>query len=370
MKILCLSPYHGGSHRSFFESFCAASCHDVHIVSLEPRHFKWRMRSGALEIVAKAREAGVFQQSWDLIFTSTLMNLAELRAFLPRELRSTPIVAYFHENQVSYPTREYQERDNHFAITNWLSAQAADRCIFNSRFNLNSFLNGTQQLLRKMPERIKGSSLSTIEAKSCVVYPGIDSEFFSAVPLKKETTLRPVLGWCGRWEHDKNPLGFFETLERLEQNNFDFSLIFLGQSFRSIPPEIAAGLKRHQGRILHAGFAESREEYRKLLQQMDYCVSSARHEFFGLALLEAASAGAQPVAPDRLVYPELYPKPYLYPDTKSGLFDYLALRLPQNGKQERLNPVASSSAQATAQRYNLPQMCADLDRELERPFDS
>jgi glycosyltransferase involved in cell wall biosynthesis len=44
-------------------------------------------------------------------------------------------------------------------------------------------------------------------------------------------------------------------------------------------------------------------------------VSTARHEFFGVAVVEAIAAGALPLLPHRLSYPELVPQPhgtYLY----------------------------------------------------------
>jgi len=39
-------------------------------------------------------------------------------------------------------------------------------------------------------------------------------------------------------------------------------------------------------------------------------VSTAQHEFFGLAVVEAIAAGAFPVLPNRLVYPERIPEEY------------------------------------------------------------
>ena len=47
------------------------------------------------------------------------------------------------------------------------------------------------------------------------------------------------------------------------------------------------------------------EQYRGLLLDSDVVVSAADHEFFGIAIVEAIAAGAVPVLPDRLSFPEL-----------------------------------------------------------------
>jgi hypothetical protein len=41
-------------------------------------------------------------------------------------------------------------------------------------------------------------------------------------------------------------------------------------------------------------------------------VSTATNEFFGLAMVEACYAGASPLVPDRLAYPEIYPASFRY----------------------------------------------------------
>ena len=51
-RILLLSPYHGGSHRAFAEGLAAASRHELTILSLPARFWKWRMRGAALLLAA------------------------------------------------------------------------------------------------------------------------------------------------------------------------------------------------------------------------------------------------------------------------------------------------------------------------------
>ncbi|MEM8564527.1 MAG: DUF3524 domain-containing protein, partial [Pseudomonadota bacterium] len=45
----------------------------------------------------------------------------------------------------------------------------------------------------------------------------------------------------------------------------------------------------------------------------DVILSTADHEFQGLAVLQAVMRGCLPVVPDRLVYPEIYPNQFRYP---------------------------------------------------------
>ncbi len=66
----------------------------------------------------------------------------------------------------------------------------------------------------------------------------------------------------------------------------------------------------------------STEDYRYWVRRADVVVSTARHEYFGVAVVEALASGAIAVLPDRCSYPEIVPAAYhgvaLYPDGGLG----------------------------------------------------
>ncbi len=315
MRILALNPYHGGSHKQFLHDWRTRSQHEFVVLSLPPRHLKWRMRQAAVGFARDLEELGSAQNKFDLIWTTSLCNVAELRGLLPESHRTLPLCVYFHENQITYPTRS-QERDRasdwdiNLPINNWTSALAADQVWFNSKYNLQSFLEGTKTLLKKMPDEKSLWTLEAISSRSKVFMPGVDLDFF--YPNKGSRAGALTITWVGRWEHDKRPDLFFDALEKLKAAQIPFQLICLGQHFRQIPAPFLDANKQLASRIKHFGYCDDRKQYRRLLQQSDVVVSTADHEFFGLALLEAVACGAWPLVPDQLVYPELYGKEFRY----------------------------------------------------------
>jgi glycosyltransferase involved in cell wall biosynthesis len=119
--------------------------------------------------------------------------------------------------------------------------------------------------------------------------------------------------WNHRWEYDKGPERLFGALRQLQQAGADFRVHVIGQQFRRQPAvfaEMHAQLKAHIGAW---GMVEATAGYRRLLQQSHVALSTAMHEFQGLALLEATACGCVPLAPDRLAYPEFLPADCRYP---------------------------------------------------------
>jgi len=308
LKILVLEPYYGGSHQSFLAGLAAHLPFVFDIFSLPARGWKWRMRFSALYfagILPKTREH-------DLVLCSTFVDVAALRGLGPSWLAETPILTYYHENQFAYPVRVDDERDMHFAVTNMMTAAASDKTAFNSCYNRDTFLAGCRDISRKIPD-MKIDMIGAIRAKAEVLYPPLDfSDLDVAVSSHSSAGRTPVIVWNHRWEHDKNPELFFDALFRLQEEQVDFNLVLLGQSFAHQPGIFEKALDRLAHRILHAGFVHDRNDYYRRLAQGDIIVSTSRHEFYGIAVIEAVRAGCRPLLPNKLSYPELFPGEFLY----------------------------------------------------------
>lgn len=63
------------------------------------------------------------------------------------------------------------------------------------------------------------------------------------------------------------------------------------------------------------GFMRERADYYHLLDRAHFVLSTALHEFQGLAVLEAVMRGCRPLVPDRLSYPEYIAPAFRYPST-------------------------------------------------------
>ena len=314
MKILVLEPYYGGSHKTFLDGLLAHVPLDFFLLTLPARSWKCRMRLAAPFFAGRIAEL-LSKEKFDAVLCSSFVDVATLRALLPRAVNRLPFFTYFHENQFVYPVRREDERDFHFGLTNLTSVLASDKVAFNSRYNMETFFTGVERIVKVCPDMQFKNIVETIRLKSSVHYPGIDFRNIDAVTrAERKKNDSPVIIWNHRWEHDKNPKLFFETLIRLDRQDIDFQLILLGQSFRTIPPVFAEALEKLKHRIIHCGFVKTGEEYARLLHSGDVVVSTSSHEFYGISVIEAVRAGCYPLLPARLSYTELFPAEFLYND--------------------------------------------------------
>jgi glycosyltransferase involved in cell wall biosynthesis len=127
-----------------------------------------------------------------------------------------------------------------------------------------------------------------------------------------------------------------------------------GENFRRVPAEFEWARENLGERIVQWGRVEPWEAYIRLLWEADIVVSTAVHDFFGAAVVEAIACGCRPVLPKRLAYPEHIPREQwshcLYAD-----FDELLERLEQAIREPNLN------LQAAVARYDWDVMANQYD---------
>ncbi|MEZ6196294.1 MAG: DUF3524 domain-containing protein [Planctomycetota bacterium] len=318
MRVLLLEPYDGGSHRRFLDELTRELDLDVLRLSRPARAWKWRMRFAAPDFAARLRALRAADRRFDLVIASTFLDLAAFRALAPAEIARRPHLLYFHENQFAYPAQREDERDLHFGVTNFQSALAAERCLFNSRHNLESFLDAAADLARRAPDMDLTSLVPDVRSRSAVLPVPLDlrAEPPCAAPRPAGP---PLVLWNHRWEHDKDPEAFFRVVETVAARGLDFEVAVAGESFARRPAVFDEAPARLGARLVHHGFLPSRADYLSLLRRSALCVSTARHEFQGLAVLEAAAQGAHLLLPDRLSYPELFPDLARYRDEEDLL---------------------------------------------------
>jgi glycosyltransferase involved in cell wall biosynthesis len=316
MKVLLLSAYSAHSHvhwarclQTMFKSW------QWRVLNLPPRYFSWRVRGNAL--YWSVEERTVLEEGYDLLIATSMVDLATLRGLVPA-LTHVPSILYFHENQFEYPQTERQHNLLEIQLTSIYAALAADRILFNSNYNQQTFMAGCAKLLRNMPDRVPPDIVPGLQDKAEVIPVPIDLDKSRTVltrwpSAEPDNPLRATrLLWVGRFEYDKGAQGLLRILYHLENSGLDYELAMTGQQFRQMPPVFSEIKNTYGHRLVQFGYVEELSVYHGLLQAADIVLSTALHEFQGLAVMDAVAHNCLPIVPDRLVYPEIYPTSLRY----------------------------------------------------------
>ena len=127
--------------------------------------------------------------------------------------------------------------------------------------------------------------------------------------------------------------------KQLKEAGVSFRLSAIGETFREMPEVFVWAKEFFADHIDRWGYQQSHSEYESALGEADVVVSTANHEFFGISIVEAVAAGAWPVLPRRLAYPEIVAKietadvdEFFYDGTVSSLVSRLSELADRIGK--------------------------------------
>ncbi|XP_072787844.1 tRNA-queuosine alpha-mannosyltransferase isoform X8 [Taeniopygia guttata] len=298
MSVLLIEPFYGGSHKQLMDLLQEELQEDCVLYTLPAKKWHWKARTSALYFMQTVPTSSNYR----ILFASSVLNLAELAALRP-DLGKLKKVLYFHENQLAYPVQKCQERDFQYGYNQILSCLVADVVVFNSAFNMESFLKSIGKFMKLIPDHRPKDLEKIIRPKCQVLY----------FPVRFPDVSR---------EHDKDPETFFKVLMKLKEQDLPFHVSVLGETFSEIPDIFSETREVLGSSVLHWGYLHSKDDYFRALCTADVVISTAKHEFFGVAMMEAVHCGCYPLCPKALVYPEIFPAEYLY-STPEQLFKRL-----------------------------------------------
>jgi glycosyltransferase involved in cell wall biosynthesis len=327
MRILLLSAYDAHSHRRWRQGLVAAFPEwQWTVLTLPPRFFSWRVRGNSLSWAFSERKT--LEQPYDVLIATSMTDLSALKGLVPA-LASIPSLVYCHENQFVYPDHREGQRIEP-KITSLYTLLSADRVVFNSAWNRESFLAGAQALLAQMPDAVPPGVVESIAGKSCILPVPLEQRWFDRRTSDADGEQHFTIVWNHRWEYDKAPERLFGALLKLHEAGEDFRVHVTGQQFRQQPPVFDEMYPRLQPHIGEWGMVDSESDYQLLLQHSHVVLTTALHEFQGLAVLEAVASGCVPLAPDRLAYRDYIPDDCRYlsfPDDADAESSAIAVQL-------------------------------------------
>lgn len=304
MRGLFIEPFYGGSHRAFLDGLVRYSTHELSLLTLPDGEWRRRMRRGAQELAVRSRGLG---GEFEFLVATDMLDLPVFLALTRPRFSGLPIMLYFHENQLTYPRLQGTKFNSWFGAMNYLSACVADVVAFNSEFHRQDFLAALRTLDGQPNNWLATGLVDEIETKSVVLPVGVELEWldWERVPRPDGP---PIILWNHRWEFDKAPEMFVRTVVGLARDDVPFRLAVAGERGNNPSQELVGLAGLLPGRVHHSGFVQDRRAYARLLWESAIAVSTTRHEFFGVGMVEALYCGCFPLAPAQFNYPHLVPE--------------------------------------------------------------
>ncbi len=352
LDVLVVEPYLVDSHEAWVCGWERHSAHRIDVISRPGERWRDRLRHASFEVAEEITSRGLTP---DVLVVSSMTNLAQLVAIVPH-LRMVPSVVMMHENHIAYPDRSVdgvaRPNSSEFASVTIAALLAADAIVWNSDFH--------HSVVRRALDNqglCSARQLAQIEHRSSTIPVGIEAP---DAPTSVQPGGPPLILWNHRWDHDKGPQAFFAALNEIE--DLDWRLAVVGRNTRTDPQEFRRARRRYADRIEEWGWAPP-DRYRSLLHAANVVVSTAHHEFFGIAVIEAVAHGAVPLLPRRLAYPEVIPVAHhadvFYDELGEGLRMLLG---DTDGHRQRI----AGLADAVIDRFSWTSVAPRLDECVRR----
>lgn len=319
LDIWMLDPFHAGSHASWSRGMMASLKREGHRVTLHTlpgRHWKWRMHGAAATWAPVMAE----HAPPDVILTTDMCDVAQLRGLMPRAWSDVKIVTMFHENQLTFPWSPEDPdasngRDNTYAYINLTSALASDKVWFNSEHHRQAFLAEVEPWMKRMPKPHLRGLGKLIESKSDVMPLGLDFHDWPR-PQNPQPDVAsidvPVILWNHRWAWDKGTDAWIAFVHTVLERDLAAEFVVLGESFGRVPEGWENLRERMGSRCLHWGYVENQDDYIQWLWRATLAPIHPHQEYFGLSVVEAMRCQTIPWVPCEHAYQETMPDGHLY----------------------------------------------------------
>ena len=361
-RVLLVEPYLGGSHQAWAEGWREHSRHTIDVVGLPGRHWRRRMRAGAIALAPRVETWIADHGRPDVVAATNMLDRAGFLGVTRGQLGAVPSVQFMHENQLSYPRRPGEPLDTGLAWMQWRGLMVADEIWCNSDHHRRELLAGIERLDPGVPDEAPIVDPAAIEAKTWVAHLGIDLAACRP-PTPPVPGSRPLVVSNQRWHHDKDLASVLRAFRAAQERGLVFDIAVLGDPTGGEADALSPLIDALGPAVVARGHLE-RPAYLEILHRADVVVSAARNENFGLAVAEAIAAGCWPVVPDALAYPDVIPAEFhdasLYGPGDLGTHLREVLGLVAKGAS------APEGLATSMRRFDWPTVAEAMDDRLEQ----
>ncbi|XP_073401677.1 tRNA-queuosine alpha-mannosyltransferase isoform X3 [Dendrobates tinctorius] len=294
MSVLLIEAFYGGSHKQLMD-LLNGEMEGCVLYSLPAKKWHWRARTAALHFM----QAVPPSDSYRVLFTSSVLNLSELVALRP-DLGKLRKVLYFHENQLVYPVRKNQDRDFQYGYNQILSCLVADIVVFNSTFNMESFLTSISKFLKLIPDHRPKNLEQIIRPKCRVVH----------FPIRFPDVSRFLP------EHKKISMECLVHHKKVDIHSQNENAKVAATGFGQVDEQLTQPWKESITLVIPMEKSHSKDDGQVISEPSisNFSTESPRplHIVWPHRWLEAVHCGCYPLCPKALVYPEIFPAEYLY----------------------------------------------------------